>query len=117
MNPSRPSEPGAAKLATLLEIAREQRERLARGDLETLVALQARRQELLAGVQSLDGGDRAEQGVVQEILALDKEMICLLSSELSDIKEKLQKIAPLRKLLRSRPRAGGRPARHLSRHI
>jgi len=117
VNPSRPSEPGAAKLATLLEIAREQRVLLARGDLEALVALQGRRQQLLAGIQSLDEGNGGEQGAVAEILALDKEMICLLSSELIDIKETIQKIAPIRKLLRRRPHAGARPARHFSRHI
>ena len=114
---ARASEPGTTKLATLLEIAREQRELLARGDLESLVALQGRRQQLLAGIQSLDEQDRDEQGAVAEILALDKEMICLLSSELVDIKEKMQKIAPIRKLLRSRPHTGPRPPRHLSRHI
>jgi hypothetical protein len=117
VKPSRPSEPGATKLATLLEIAREQRELLARGDLEALVALQGRRQQLLAGIQSLDEEDRGDQGAVSEILALDKEMICLLSSELIDIKEKMQKIAPIRKLLRTRPHTGTRPPRHLSRHI
>jgi hypothetical protein len=117
LNHSREPEPGATKLATLLEIAKEQRELLARGDLEALAALQERRQQLLAGIQSLDEGDRGEQGAMAGILALDKEMICLLSSELLDIQDKMKKVTSIRKLLRSRPHAGRRPARHLSRHI
>lgn len=117
MNYSRESEPAATKLATLLEIAKEQRELLARGDLEALETLQQRRQQLLTGIQSLDEGDRGDQGTVARILALDKEMVCLLSSELVDIKDKMQKVTSIRKLLRSRPHAGKRPVRHLSRHI
>ena len=113
----RESEPGTSKLATLLEIAKEQRELLARGDLEGLVALQERRQQLLAGIQSLDEEDRGERGPVAAILALDREMVCLLSSELFEIQDKMQKITSIRKLLRSRLPAGKPPARHLSRHI
>lgn len=113
----RDPEPAATKLATLLEIAKEQRELLARGDLEALEALQQRRQQLLSGIQSLDEGDRGDQGTVERILALDREMVCLLSSELVDIQDKMQKITSIRKLLQSRPPTGKRPARHLSRHI
>ena len=117
MKHARASEPGATKLATLLEIAREQRERLARGDLEALEALQQRRQQLLSGIQSLDEGDRGDPGTVERILDLDRAMVCLLSSELIDIQDKMQKITSIRKLLRSRPHVGAGPVRHLSRHI
>jgi hypothetical protein len=117
VNPSREPEPGATKLATLLEIAKEQRELLARGDLEALAVLQERRQQLLAGIQSLDEGDREERGTIAGILALDKEMICLLSSELVDIQNKMQKMTSIRKLLRTSPPTGTPPPRHLSRHI
>jgi hypothetical protein len=113
----RESETASTKLATLLEIAREQRELLARGDLEALETLQQRRQQLLSGIQSLDEEDRGDRGTIERILALDKEMVCLLSSELVDIHDKMQKIFSIRKLLRSRPHADRRPVRHLSRHI
>ena len=113
----RDPEPAATKLATLLEIAKEQRELLARGDLEALEVLQQRRQQLLSGIQSLDEGDRGDQGTVAGILALDKEMVCLLSSELIDIQDKMQKVTSIRKLLQSHTHAGKRPVRHLSRHI
>ena len=116
MKHSREPEPGATKLASLLQIAKEQRELLARGDLEAVAALQERRQQLLAGIQSFDEGERDEQGAVAGILALDKEMICLLASERFDIQEKIQKVTSIRKLLPGRPHAGRRPRPHLSRH-
>ena len=104
-------------LARILEIAREQRECLGRGDLDAVQALQARRQELLAGIQSLDNRDPSGRETLSEILCLDRQMGCLLLSELVDIQYRIQTIASLRKLLRSRFRAERGPTKHLSRRI
>lgn len=107
----------AEKLALFLEIARKQREGLARGDLELVRHLQGERQQLLETIQSLDKPDSRQEETTSEILGLDRQMICLLLSEVADIKEKMLKINSLRKLLRGRPGAKRRPSHHLSRHI
>ncbi len=107
----------AERLGEVFEIAKEQREFLARGDLDAVDKLQAKRQQLLAGIQSLDKRDQDARGTLSKILHLDREMGCLLSLEMCDIKEKMKTIGSLRKLLRSRPPAGRRPPSHLSRHV
>ena len=117
MKRSQGFESAAERLAAILEIAREQRKCMGRGDLEAVQELQAKRQELLAGVQSLDRRNRDEKGTVSEILNLDQEMVCLLLSEVVDIQDRMQKITFLRKLLRTRSRAMRRPTHQLSRHI
>lgn len=104
------------RLAGILEIAREQRKFLARGDLDAVQKLQARRQELLEGIQSLDNRDEDARSTLSKILRLDQEMGCLLSLEAHDIKEKMKTIGSLKKLLQSRSPAGRRPPRQLSRH-
>lgn len=111
-----PFQSTAERLAGILEIAREQRELLARGDLDAVQKLQAGRQQLLEGIQSLDKRDEDARSTLSKILRLDQEMGCLLSLEAHDIKEKMQTIGSLRKLLQSRSPAGRRPPRHLSRH-
>ena len=107
----------AERLGEVFEIAKEQREFLARGDLDAVEKLQAKRQQLLAGIQSLDKRDQDARGALSKILHLDREMGCLLSLEMYDIKEKMKTIGSLRKLLRSRSPAGRRPPRQLSRHV
>ena len=86
---SRPSpfESTGERLAGILEIAGEQRELLARGDLGAVQNLQARRQQLMEGIQSPDKRDKAAQHTLEKILDLDRRMNCLLSSEAHDIKE------------------------------
>jgi hypothetical protein len=117
VKPSQGFKSAAERLAAILEIARDQRKCIERGDLEAVQELQGRRQELLAGVQPLDRPDGQEKGTVSEILNLDQEMVCLLLSEVVDIQDRMQKTAFLRKLLRTRPRVVRRPAHQLSRHI
>jgi hypothetical protein len=107
----------AERLAGILAIAREQRQLLARGDLEGLQALQSRRQQLSEDIQSLDKGDRDARDTLSKILGLDQEMGCLLLAELSETKEKMKNISSLRRLVRSRLPAGRRPLRHLSRRV
>ena len=106
----------AERLAEVFEIAKEQRKFLARGDLDAVQELQATRQQLMEGIQSLDKRDRDAHGTLSRILHLDREMGCLLSLEVHDIKEKMKTIGSLRKLLQSRSPAGRRPPRQLSRH-
>jgi hypothetical protein len=103
-------------LAGILEIAREQREFLARGDLKAVENLQARRQQLMEGIQSLNKRDEDARSTVSEILRLDEEIHCLLSLEVHEIKEQMKTIGSLGKLLRSRSAAAIRPSRKLSRH-
>lgn len=116
---SRPSpfESTGERLAGILEIAGEQRELLARGDLGAVQNLQARRQQLMEGIQSPDKRDKAAQDTLEKILDLDRRMNCLLSSEAHDIKEQMKTITSLRRLLRSRSPAGSHPPRRLSQHI
>ena len=116
MNRPTPFQSTGERLAGILEIAREQRELLARGDLDAVQKLQAGRQQLLEAIQSLDKRDEDARSTLSKILRLDQEMGCLLSLEAHDIKEKMKTIGSLRKLLRSRSPAGRRPPRHLSRH-
>lgn len=105
------------RLAGILEIAKEQREFLTRGDLDAVQELQARRRQLLEGIQSLDTRDEDARSTLSKILRLDQEMGCLLSLEMVDTREKMKTIASLRKLLRSRSPAGRHPPRHLSQHV
>lgn len=116
MNRSTSFQSTGERLAGILEIAREQRELLARGDLNAVKELQAERQQLLEGIQSLDKRDEDARSTLSKILRLDQEMSCLLSLEVIDIKEKIKTIGSLRKLLRSRSPAGRRPPHQLSRH-
>ena len=111
-----PFQSAGETLAGILEIAREQREFLARGDLDAVQRLQARRQQLMEGIQSLDKRDKAAHDTLSKILDLDRKMNCLLTLEAHDIKEKMKTIGSLRKLLQSRSPAGRRPPRQLSRH-
>jgi hypothetical protein len=104
------------RLAAILETARGQRELLARTDLDGVQALQARRQQLMAGIQSLDECAQDARPALSEILRLDREMRWILLLELADIKEQIKTCASLRKLLRNRSPAAKRPPRHLSRH-
>jgi hypothetical protein len=104
------------RLAGILEIAREQRELLTRGDLDAVQKLQARRQQLLEGIQSLDNRDEDARSTLSKILRLDREIGCLLSLEVNDIKEQMKTIGSLRRLLQSRSPAGRRPPRQFSRH-
>jgi hypothetical protein len=104
-------------LQEILQIARGQKSLLDRGDFEAVLALQGRRQRLLAGIQSLDGRAAGERAAVSEILAVDRTLRLLLASELTDIQRKIQKIASLKRLLHARRPARGRPPRHLSRRI
>ena len=103
-------------LAVILEIARQQRECFARGDLDMVLTLQARRQQLMEGIQSIDKSDPDAHATLSEIMSLDQDMHCLLSSEMHEIKDKIKTIGSLRRLLQSRSPAGRRPPRHFSRH-
>jgi len=113
---STPFETAGERLAAILEIARKQREFLARGDLDAVQKIQARRQQLMEGIQSLDKRDDDAHDTLSKVLHLDREIICLLSLEVHDIKEKRKTIGSLRKLLQSRSPTGRRPPRQLSRH-
>ena len=104
------------RLAGILEIAREQREFLARGDLDAVQRLQARRQQLMEGIQSLDKRDEDAHDTLSKVLHLDREIGCLLSLEVLDITEQMKTIGSLRRLLQSRSPTGRRPPRQLSRH-
>ena|GEM_PF-2654936 len=115
MNPPTPSESTGERLAEILEIAREQRESLARGDLDAVQKLQARRQDLMEGIQSLDKRDREAHATLSKILRLDREVRCLLSLEVHDIKDQIRTVGSLRKLLRSHSPSARRPSRQLSR--
>jgi hypothetical protein len=106
----------AHRLARILEIARRQRELLARGDLDAVQALQEERQRLLAGIQSLDEGARDVERTRSGIQALDKQIRSIVLSEMAEINEKMKISRTLRRLLRSRSSAPKRPSRHLSRH-
>jgi len=116
LNRPTPFESTGERLAGILEIAREQREFLARGDLDAVQKLQARRQRLMEGIQSLDNRDEDAHSTLSKILRLDREIGCLLSLEVIDTKEQMKTIGSLRKLLQSRSPAGKRPPRQLSRH-
>lgn len=116
MNRPASSQSTGEKLAGILEIVREQRERLARGDLDAVGNLQARRQQLTEGIQSLDSGDGDSRATLSKILHLDQEIRCLLFLEMHDIKEQMKTIRSLRKLLRSRSPTRTRPTRQISRH-
>lgn len=104
------------RLAGILKIAKEQRELLARGDLDAVQNLQARRQQLMQGIQSLDKRDEEAHETLSKILQLDREIGCLLSLEVHDIKEQMKTIGSLKKLLQRRSPAGRHPPRQLSRH-
>jgi hypothetical protein len=104
------------RLAGILEIAKEQRELLARGDLDAVQNLQARRQQLMQGIQSLDKRDEDAHETLSKILRFDREIGCLLSLEVHDIKEQMKTIGSLKKLLQRRSPAGRHPPRQLSRH-
>ena len=116
MNRPTSFESAGERLTRILELAREQRELLARGDLDAVQKLQARRQRLMEGIQSLDKRDEDAHNTLSKILRLDREIGCLLSLEVIDIKEQMKTIGSLRKLLQSRSPAGKRPPRQLSRH-
>ncbi len=103
------------KLAGILDMAKRQREFLARGDLDALSELQQQRQQLMAGIQSLDNATQEGLRARSEVLRLDKEMETILLAELADIKDKLGISTSLRKLLRTRSSPSKRPSRHLSR--
>jgi len=90
------------KLERILEIANQQRELLACADLEKVKRLQAERQQLLEESQILGAWEADEVGVCGRILKMDQEIRCLLSSKLVDLEERVQKIARLKKLLRTR---------------
>lgn len=105
------------KLKKILEMACEQRSLLDRGDLEAVQALQASRQRLLPGVQSLDGADGETKSMVSEIRKTDQSLRLLLSSELTDIERKMRKIASLRKLFHARRPARKGSPRYVSRRI
>ena len=110
-----PFESAGERLAGILEIAREQRGFLARGDLDAVRNLQTRRQQLMEGIQSLDKRDNGDEATLSKILHLDQEILCLLSLEVHDIKEQMKTIGSLRRLLQSRSSEGKRPPRQLSR--
>ena len=116
LNRPTPFESAGERLAGILEIAREQRELLARGDLDAVQKLQERRQQLMEGIQSLDKRDEDAHDTLSKVLHLDRQIGCLLSLEVHDIKEKMKTIGSLRKLLQSRSPTGRRPPRQLSRH-
>jgi hypothetical protein len=104
-------------LKQILEMALEQRAHLARGDLEAVQELQAARQQLLDGIQSIDGEDPAERATVSEILRHDQAIRLLLSSEVTDIQRKMQKITAVKKLLHTRRASRKGTPRYVSRRI
>ena len=112
-----PFQSAGETLAGILKIAREQREFLARGDLDAVQNLQAKRQQLVEGIQSLDKRDDDAHATLSKILHLDQEIHCLLSLEVHDIKEQMKTIGSLKKLLQSRPPTGKHPPRKLPRHV
>jgi hypothetical protein len=117
LNRPNPFDSTGERLAGILEIAREQRELLARGDLHAVQKLQARRQQLMKGIQSLDKKDGEAHAALSKILHLDREIRCLLSLEVHDIKEQMKTIGSLRRLLQSRAPTGRHPPRQFSRHV
>jgi hypothetical protein len=107
----------AHKLRQVLEIALEQRSLLARGDLEGIQAMQATRQQLLQGIQSLDGDDGEEMATVSKILEADQAIRLLLASELTGIKRKMQKVRAVKKLIHTRRSSRKGAPRYVSRRI
>ncbi len=105
------------RLREILNIARQQREMLARADFEVINDLQEKRQELQSGIQSLDECGRVENDLVSQIRDLDRETHLLLLSKLADSQEELQKIGTLRRMLHSYRPSSNRPANRLSCHI
>ena len=105
------------KLERILEVANQQRELLACADLEAIKRLQAERQRLLEEIQILDALEADEAGVCGRILKMDQEIRCLLSSKLVDLEERVQKIARLKRLLRTRQPLLEDHPRRLSRRI
>ena len=107
----------ARRLKEVLEIARAQQALLARGDLKAVQTLQATRQQLLQGIQSLDGEEEEVKAVASEVLMIDQAMGLLLSSEVTDIQRKIQKILSVKKLFHTRRSSRDRRPRHVSRRI
>ena len=107
----------ARRLKEVLEIARVQQALLARGDLKAVQTLQATRQQLLQGIQSLDGEEEEEKAIASEVLKLDQAMGLLLSSEVTDIQRKMKKIASVRKLFHTRRSSRNPTPRYVSRRI
>jgi len=104
-------------LREILDIAREQRKKLACADLEAINDLQEKRQQLQSGVQSLDECSPDESDLVAQIRDLDRETHLLLLSKLADSQEELQKIATLKRLLHRHRPSSNRPTNRLSCHI
>jgi hypothetical protein len=114
LNGFTPFESDPERLSRILRIAQEQHESLARGDLEAVLELQARRQELTDGIQSLDKQDEGVRDTFAAIRRLDQDLLCLLSSEVIDIKKQMKTVGSLRRLLGTHSPAGNRPPRPLS---
>ncbi|MEW6441365.1 MAG: hypothetical protein AB1640_10570 [bacterium] len=87
------------KLERILEIARRQRELLAREDLEEVGGLQTGRQQVLADIQIIDEPDDDEREILRQILETDREILWLLVSKSSDIQRRMQRITCLKKML------------------
>ena len=105
------------KLERILEIAHQQRELLACADLDAIKRLQAERQQLLQEIQILDAQDGEEVSLCGQVLEIDQEIRCLLSSKLVDLEETVQRIARLKRLLRNRQSLLEVPPRQLSRRV
>ena len=90
VNRLNPFESDRERLNRILEIAGQQHAFLARGDLNAVLALQARRQQLMEGIESLDKEDERVRATLSKIRRLDQDLHCLLSSEVLDIKEKIK---------------------------
>jgi len=105
------------RLEEILRIARQQRELMRGSDLESISILQQKRQQLLDEIQLLDGSSPDEKIMTARILEEDREINWLLQSKLLDIQEKMNKLATVRKLLRThRPTEKGTRPR-LSCHV
>ncbi len=103
------------ELAIIRGIARRQKALLARGDLAGVVALQTERQEVLERIQSLDDDGRGlDRRVVGEILETDRGIRLLLLTQLAEIQTKLQTVASLKKLIRSKRPSPTRPPNRVS---
>jgi hypothetical protein len=105
------------RLKEVLDIAREQRVLLDRGDLKAVESLQATRQQLLQGIQSFDAQEGEERSIAAEVLRIDQSLRLLLLSEVGEIEKKMQKISAVRKLFHTRRSSRRGTPRYVSRRI
>ena len=101
------------------EIARQQRRLLIYEDITPVFDLQQQRDALLEKIGPFDPdteGDYEKQ-LASQILKLDREIICLLSTRFDDVKNKMQELSYFKKMLQSRRKSISEPSNKLSCRI